>query len=57
MVPIDVKKKKSCLRWFDNLQRRAIDTPMKKSDWIQFKQMKRGRRRHKTTIVIVKMTC
>lgn len=56
-MPIDVKKKKSCLRWFDNMQRRAIDTPMKKSDWIQFKQMKRGRRRHKITIVIVKMTC
>lgn len=37
VVPIDGKKRKSCLRWFDNMQRRAIDTPMKKSDWIQFK--------------------
>lgn len=37
VVPIDGKKRKSCLRWFDNMQRRGIDTPMKKSDWIQFK--------------------
>ncbi len=51
MVPINEKMRESRLRWFDHMQIREINAPVRKSELIQKK--KRGRGRPKITIVEV----
>ena len=38
MAPIDEKMRESRLRWFDHMQRREINAPVRKSELIQKKK-------------------
>ena len=39
LAPIDEKMGEKCLRWFDQVQRRMINAPMRKSELIKIKGM------------------
>ena len=54
MAPIDEKMRESSFRWFVHMQRREINAPMRKSDVIQDKVIKRDRGRLEIILVKVK---
>lgn len=43
--------RESCLRWVGHVQRRAINAPIKKNEFIQVERMENGRGRPKRTLV------
>ena len=51
VAPIDEKIRKSYLKWFGYVQRRATYAPIKKNEFIQVEEMKKDRRRQKITLV------
>ena len=58
MTSIDEKMRKSRLRWFGHVQRKAINAPTRKSKLIQVKEMKKGKGKPKITFMeIVKRAC
>ena len=50
MAPIDEKIRVGHLRWFDQVQRRKINTPVRRSELIQVEITKKDRGRPKITI-------
>ena len=44
----------SCLRWFGHFQRRAINVPVRNSESIKVKGMKKGVEEEKVTLILVK---
>jgi hypothetical protein len=51
VAPIDEKIGESCLRFFDHVQRRAINAQVRKSELIQVEGMKKGRGRPKIALI------
>lgn len=55
MTPIDEKMRESHLKWFYHVQRREINTSMRKSELIQvIKKIKIKKRQKKTKIILIK---
>ena len=48
---IDEKIGESCLRFFDHVQRRAINAQVRKSELIRVKGMKKGRGRPRIALI------
>ena len=52
LTPIDENMMQSCLRWFGHFQRRAINVPVRNSESIKVKGMKKRGRGRKSNINI-----
>ena len=53
MEPIDEKMRESYLRWIGHVQRREINSPVRKRDSIQVKGNERGKGRPRITLIEV----
>ena len=53
IAPIEDKMRKNRLRWFNHVERRPIDTPVRRVEKIDIEQGKKLRRRSKMTWIEV----
>ena len=55
VVPIDEKMRENRLRWFGHMQRRAINSLVRMSDFIQIERTKRDRK--KRLLLLLPLYC